>query len=109
MYNKCIFMVEELFKNMHLQLSAEDIRKIDEWKISRGMKSRTEAIRAMIRIVINNDLEENISGREKFAEDNKNNFIKPELNQSRKNNNDSVEELVRKLVKEELSKMLNNK
>jgi metal-responsive CopG/Arc/MetJ family transcriptional regulator len=45
--------MEDNFKNLHLQLSTEDIRKIDEWKIAHGMKSRTEAIRAMIRIATN--------------------------------------------------------
>lgn len=111
MYIICIFMAEELFKNMHLQLSAEDIRKIDEWKISRGMKSRTEAIRAMVRIVIGSDLDENISSAVKsgFSEKEKNSFMRPENSNQKQNKNDSLEEIIRKVVKEELSKMLNEK
>ncbi len=99
-------MVEELFKNMHLQLSAEDVRKIDEWKISHGMKSRTEAIRAMIRIVTTGNIDE-IGSASSFSEKDRPSFIKPD-NSTQKQKND-VEELVRKLVKEELQKVLNNK
>lgn len=98
-------MVEELFKNMHLQLSAEDIRKIDEWKIAHGMKSRTEAIRAMIRIVTTGNIDEgDLLGS--FAEKERPSFIRPE---GPKQKNENIEETVRKLVKEELQKILNNK
>ena len=99
-------MTEEQFKNMHLQLSSEDIRKIDEWKISRGMKSRTEAIRAMIRIVTGANLDEDIS--EGFSENRKPSFMRLEPVNKQKQN-ESVEELIRKVVKEELSKIINNK
>lgn len=100
-------MVEELFKNMHLQLSREDIRKIDEWKLSRGMKSRTEAIRAMIRIVTGINFDES-SIVESFSEKNVNQYIKPENIRQKQNNNESLEDLIRKIVKEELSKILND-
>lgn len=103
-------MVEEIFKNMHLQLSADDIRRIDEWKISRGMKSRTEAIRAMIRIVTTGNLDEDISDmKHGFSEKNKSGFMRPDSSNKDKNKNESVEEMIRKVVKEELSKIINNK
>ncbi len=103
-------MVVEQFKNMHLQLSAEDIRKVDEWKISRGMKSRTEAIRSMIRIVTNGDLDEDISEMtRKMLSDNNSKFIKPEFSAKKQEREEPLEEMVRKIIKEELSKMLNDK
>lgn len=98
-------MVEELFKNMHLQLSNEDIRKIDEWKMSHGMKSRTEAIRSMIRIITTGSDEGNTPAR--FAEKDKSSFMRPENKNQPKN--DSLEEVIRKVVKEELSKILNER
>jgi hypothetical protein len=48
---KCNFvMVTEKFQNIHLQLSADDIKKIERWKTANGMKSRSEAIRSMIKV-----------------------------------------------------------
>lgn len=94
--------MEEDFKNLHLQLSRDDIRKIDEWKIAHGMKSRTEAIRAMIRIATNSGVEE-VAGN-KLAEYDNNKYIKPDLY---KKDTNSIEELVRKMVKEELQKLNN--
>jgi len=98
-------MTEELFKNMHLQLSAEDIRKIDEWKISHGMKSRTEAIRAMIRIVTTGRLDES-NYTTSFSEKDKSNFMKPDIYVPKADlQNTNIEELIRKVVREELSKI----
>jgi len=94
-------MVEELFKNMHLQLSEEDIRKVDEWKRSRGMKSRTEAIRAMIRMVTGNEKTE-APAKKTLSENNSDMYRRPSVPMSDKENNESVEELIRKVVKEEL-------
>jgi len=87
-------MTEEEFKNLHLQLANEDIRKVDEWKSSHGMKSRTEAIRAMIRMVTSGHLEENNSG---FGEKEKSTYMKPTMVKP-------DEETIRKIVKEELQK-----
>jgi Ribbon-helix-helix protein, copG family len=100
-------MTEELFKNLHLQLSAEDIRRIDEWKISRGMKSRTEAIRAMIRIATNSFGEETVmTSKTMMAESNNSKFVRPEGLLKEKIKNESVEELIRKIIKEELAKII---
>lgn len=79
------------FKNLHLQLSEEDIKKIDSWKVSKGMKSRSEAIRSMVRLVTENDL-----GSNEMREDKKP-FFTPE----NKDFNE-IANLVKKLVKEEL-------
>ena len=92
--------MEDSFKNLHLQLSTEDIRKIDEWKIAHGMKSRTEAIRAMIRIATNGNEDEPASN--KLSEYDNNKYQKPDLY---KKDTNSIEELVRKMVKEELEKI----
>ncbi len=95
--------MEELFKNMHLQLSTEDIRKIDEWKIAHGMKSRTEAIRAMIRMATTGEITEGGKANS-LLEKTISEFLKPE--QKVKASNESLEEIVRKVVKEELQKIL---
>lgn len=96
-------MVEDLFQNLHLQLSKEDIRKVDEWKIAHGMRSRTEAIRSMVRIITSANPVEIPSG---FLEDNKSNFMKPVGPLKNNSKNESLEETIRKVVKEELSKIL---
>ncbi len=107
LYKFSIFMAEQLFKNMHLQLSSDDIRKIDEWKIAHGMKSRTEAIRAMIRVVIGDSDEGSAGGG--FSEKERSSFMRPEPVLNRNAGNNDVETLVRKVVKEELQKILNSK
>ena len=100
-------MVKELFKNLHLQLSADDIKRIDAWKTAHGMKSRTEAIRAIIRTVISNNSNEDISDIKKnfLSENNDSRFLRPENSNKDRQKNESIEELVRKVVKEELSKL----
>jgi metal-responsive CopG/Arc/MetJ family transcriptional regulator len=108
--------MEENFKNIHLQLSADDISRIDSWKVSRGMKSRTEAIRAMIKVAYSFSLQNNsvdeVNGLV-LAEKTNNNFLKPDfsdiISKKSKNSDELFENLVRKMVQEEVEKIINNK
>ena len=108
----------EVFKNIHLQLSAEDLKKIDEWKISHGMKSRTEAIRSMVRIVTegSNQTSNQVNtqqavNRRSMLENNDNGFTKPQnpINSSNNNEQENIEDLVRKIIKQELKNFTDNK
>lgn len=87
--------MDENFKNLHLQLSLSDISKIDLWKAKHGMKSRSEAIRSILRSVIDDDLEGKSSLEEKSSTD----FLSPS------SNNSDIKNIIRNLVKEEINKL----
>jgi len=85
--------MEETFKNLHLQLSQEDIQRIDEWKKTNGMKSRSEAIRHIIRAAYKKDeIPSNMAEKELDS------FIRPEGNKN-------IENIIRNVVKDEISKL----
>ncbi|HCR86471.1 MAG TPA: hypothetical protein DIV86_07320 [Alphaproteobacteria bacterium] len=85
------------FINLHLQLSEEDVDKIDEWKVKLGMRSRSEAIRHIIREFSMSEAKKNTlseragSGFGGFDES------------KRKEN---IEEMIKKMVKQEVDKKL---
>jgi len=80
------------FKNLHLQLSVEDIERIDEWKRNNGMKSRSEAIRHIIKTAYEKT-NSNI-----MAESGSDEFLKPKGNKN-------IEKMIRNVVKEEINKL----
>lgn len=88
------------FHNLHLQLSKEDIVKIDGWKKAKGMKSRSEAIRSIIHKVTDDEF--NIVGipssTYNFGEKSASNYTSPQVG-------NDIEGLVRKIIHEELKKI----
>ncbi len=99
-------MKAEMFQNLHLQLSKEDIKRIDNWKIENGMKSRAEAIRSMIKAA--SQFGPEVYGKERsLAEKGSFGYFGGEAKLSVKNtkSDQSIEEMVRKLVKEEIEKI----
>jgi Arc/MetJ-type ribon-helix-helix transcriptional regulator len=102
-------MLSEKFKNLHLQLSMEDIHKIDQWKVKNGMKSRSEAIRSMIRLATADDSSSQSSYESSsMSEKSNSDFINPSAKKDNFDDNSTIEELVRKLIKEELNKNNNS-
>lgn len=88
--------MSEIFKNLHLQLSTEDINKIDEWKARHGMKSRSEAIRSILRVAMSNKT----NTASNFLNDrSESDFLTPELADN------DFKDIIRDLVKEEVSKL----
>ncbi len=100
-------MKMEEFQNLHLQLSIDDINRIDAWKVDNGMRSRVEAIRSMIKAASQINLEYTKSSS--MRERNDYGFLGSELKMHDKytKKEPSLEEMVRKLVKDELTR--NNK
>ncbi len=101
--------MKEEFQNLHLQLSADDIKKIDVWKVENGMKSRAEAIRSMIKLALQaNSFKPQIANAMK---EKSSNFMLPSISNNNKNNvnsNQNFEEIIRKIVKEEVKKIVKN-
>ncbi|MDX1949710.1 MAG: hypothetical protein SFT90_04335 [Rickettsiales bacterium] len=98
--------MKEEFQNLHLQLSSDDIKKIDIWKVENGMKSRAEAIRSMIKLALQaNDFKPQIVTAMKEKQSN---FMLPNIANKSKNNEKNFEDIIRKIVKEELQKAIKN-
>jgi metal-responsive CopG/Arc/MetJ family transcriptional regulator len=92
-------MKEKEFINLHLQLSSDDVKKLDAWKARNGMRSRSEAIRAILKIAINATGNANLAAEKNTAiiqSYSKNTTVAP----------DDIEDIVRKMVKQELEKKL---
>lgn len=87
--------MSDIFKNLHLQLSTEDINKIDAWKAKHGMKSRSEAIRSILRMVVDKD-----ESLKSFNEKTDNDFLSP----GRPDNNE-IRDMIKNLVREEVNKL----
>jgi hypothetical protein len=88
------------FKNLHLQLSDDDIMRLDEWKISKGMRSRSEAIRGMIRIVME---------KEGFKPSSYSSLAERDSEYLAPSNQNSNDDIIRKIIREEIRKVLNEK
>ena len=101
-------MASGSFKNIHLLLSVDDIRKIDKWKAANGMKSRSEAIRSIIRVATSNGYNQKSKGLEEKSPDNfsRNKNLKSEDKAHNDGSfNDGLTDTIRKIIKEELGKI----
>lgn len=99
-------MKEDMFQNLHLQLSTDDIRRIDAWKIDNGMRSRAEAIRSMIKAASNAAGFRFAGGfNERDAR-----FYTPDIRMpSKSSKQDNIEDVIRKVVREEIDKVKKDK
>lgn len=98
-------MKTEMFQNLHLQLSRDDIKRIDNWKIDNGMKSRAEAIRSMIKAA--SQMGQETFGKSRMLSERDNySYFGNEVRVPAKNTKSEqpLEEIIRKLVKEEVEK-----
>lgn len=96
-------MNSEDFKNLHFQLSKEDIRRLDKWKNSRGMKSRSEAIRSMIRIVTKDNSLEEVLNKNSFSDKNDSEYIAKISNPRQ---DQLPKDVLREIIREEILKIL---
>lgn len=90
-------MKEIEFINLHLQLSEDDVENIDQLKVVLGMRSRSEVIRHLIR--------EFNSQKGSVLKEKKNNDI-ADFNSSEKKRKENIEDMIRKMVKQEVEKKL---
>lgn len=89
-------MSKKNFINLHLQLSKDDVERIDTWKADNGMRSRSEAIRHMIKVA---------SGSNSSLGEKSSLMI---TNKNSDSSKEDIENLVKKMVKKELEKKLKN-